>query len=234
MAKRRPGPDLDVPTPLNGPAGRWDRGIDSFVAADVDGDGETEIVIYNDTDLWTGVLKWQNGALGPIWMSPTPLPGPAGDWNRGIDGFVAADVDGDSQTEIVIFNNTDLWTGVLKWQNGALGPIWMSANPLAGPAGDWNRGIDAFVAADVDGSGDTAVVIYNNTDLWTGVLKWQNGALVPVWMAPTPLAGPGGDWNRGVDAFVAADVDGGSQTEIVIYNNSDLWTGVLQWDPLLT
>ena len=66
----------------------------------------------------------------------------------------------------------------------------MSGTPLAGPAG-MVRGIDGFVAADIDGDGQVEVVIYNNNDLWTGVLKWQNGALVPVWESGTPLAGPG-------------------------------------------
>ncbi|WP_300611801.1 alpha/beta fold hydrolase [Trebonia sp.] len=77
---------------------------------------------------FTGHAEHAAGLL-PVWMSGTPLQGPAGDWNRGVDGFVAADVDGDGETEIVIYNNTDLWTGVLKWQNGALGPIWMSPRP---------------------------------------------------------------------------------------------------------
>ena len=74
-----------------------------------------------------------------------------------------------------------------------LQPVWMSGTPLAGPAGDWFRGIDEFVAADVDGDGEVEVVIFNNADLWTAVLKWQDGALVPVWMSPSPLhvSGPG-------------------------------------------
>ena len=217
------------PSPLNGPAGGWNRGIDSFTAADVDGDGEVEIVIANNADDWTGVLKWQGGALVPVWMSPSPLNGPAGGWNRGIDSFTAADVDGDGEVEIVIANNADDWTGVLKWQGGALVPVWMSPSPLNGPAGGWNRGIDSFTAADVDGDGEVEIVIANNADDWTGVLKWQGGALVPVWMSPSPLNGPAGGWNRGIDSFTAADVDGDGEVEIVIANNADDWTGVLKW-----
>jgi hypothetical protein len=162
------------PSPLTAPDGsEWFRGIDAFVAADVDGDGHAEVVIYNNADLWTGVLKWQDGALVPVWMSPSPLHGPAGNWDRGVDGFVAADVDGDHQIEVVIFNDIDRWTGLLKWQDGALSPLWMTPTPLGGPAGDWDRGMDAFVAADVDGDGHAEVIIYNNADLWTGVLQWN-------------------------------------------------------------
>jgi hypothetical protein len=49
-------------------------------------------------------------------MKGYPLTGPGGDWNRGPkDVFFAADVDGDHQPEIVIYNNQTLFTGVLKW-----------------------------------------------------------------------------------------------------------------------
>jgi hypothetical protein len=124
------------------------------------------------------------------------------------------------------------FTGGSERASGLL-PVWMSPTPLNGPAGEWNRGVDVFVAADLDGDGEDEILIYNNNDLWTGVLKWQDGALVPIWMSPTPLDGPGGEWDRGVDAFVAADFGGGGQDEVVIYNNHDLWTGLVQWNPLV-
>jgi hypothetical protein len=39
--------------------------------------------------------------------NPSPLTGPAGDWDRIDDFLVAADVDGDTQIELVIANNSD-------------------------------------------------------------------------------------------------------------------------------
>ena len=55
VAGRRAGPGVDEPEPAgrSGP-GEWYRGIDGFVAADIDGDGQVEVVIYNNNDLWTG------------------------------------------------------------------------------------------------------------------------------------------------------------------------------------
>ena len=222
-------------SPLTGPV-NWDRTpADTLVVADVDGDGQAEIVIYYNfqaATCQTGVLKWQGGALVPVWRNTDGmLPGPKKTWDRGYpDVLVAADVDGDGQDEIVIYNNNDDWTGVLKWQGGALVPVWMVASPLVGPRQNWDRGDpDVLVAADVDGDGQTEIVIYNNNDDYTGVLKWQGGALVPVWMSGTPLVGPGHSWDRAGDSFVTADVDGDGQTEIVIYNNYDQYTGVLKW-----
>jgi C1A family cysteine protease len=218
-----------VASPISGPAGKWSRGPDVFTAADVDGDGHAEIVISNNVDGWTGVLKWTGKVLEPIWMIPSPISGPAGTWRRGPDVFTAADVDGDGHVEIVISNNADGWTGVLKWNGKALAPIWMVPSPISGPAGNWSRGPDIFTAADVDGDGHKEILISNNSDGWTGVLKWNGKALAPVWMVPSPIYGEVGNWSRGPDIFTAADVDGDKHTELVISNNTDHWTGVLKW-----
>ena len=74
------------PAPLGNPwdPGNWDLGpaftfggpnAATFAAADVDGDGQVEVVIFNNADLWTGVLKWQNGALVPL-ISPLQFIAP--------------------------------------------------------------------------------------------------------------------------------------------------------------
>ena len=54
-------------------------------------------------------------ALVPGWMAPGRIDGPAGTWIRGDDLLVVSDVDGDSHSELVIGNNANGWTGVIKW-----------------------------------------------------------------------------------------------------------------------
>lgn len=167
-------------TPLHGPNGNaWVRNTnDLFYAADLDGDGYEEILIACNSSRWTGVLKWQNRALQPIWMSPSPLTSPtAGAWNRGPDTFLAVDLDGDGRKEILVANNQDKWTGVLKWTGAKLEPIWMSPSPLHGPAGQWNRRDDSFEIVDFQGSNAIGV---NAIDGWYGILVWQHGELEPV------------------------------------------------------
>jgi hypothetical protein len=225
---------------LTGPVEDWFRaGDDHFLAADVDGDNQTEIIVYGDAVAWTGVLKWQDGALQPVWVNTSgTLTAPDGQvWTRdaGADWFAAGDLDGDRQQEVVIDNILEGWTGGLKWQGGALQPVWVNTSgTLTGPAGDWNRGdVDNFLPADVDGDRHVEVVIWAAKDYGdTGLLNWQNGGVQLIWKKGYPLSGPGGDWDRGPDdVFITADVDGDLQQEIVIYNVSDLWTGVLKWNP---
>ena len=224
------GPAWASPSPLNGPAGSWSRGDDRFVAADLDGDGRVEIVVANGKDGWTGMLRWDGAALGLAWASPSPLNGPAGEWKRGRDNFTAADVDGDGRAEIVVANSRDGWTGVLKWDGASLGLVSASARPQRGPARNWRRGRDRLIAADLDGDGQVEIVVANEADGWTSVLKWNGLALAPLWATPSPLSGPAGDWSRGDDDLIAADVDGDGRVEIVIANRKDGWTGLLRWN----
>lgn len=171
------------------------------------------------------MLKWQDGALQLIWQSDTPLTGPAGDWWRGpLDGFVSVDVNGDRQLEIGIAN-IDLWTGVLKWQDGALQPVWMSKDTGIG-----------YSYGDVDGDRQEEILSYKYTDNTIVLLKWQDGAMQPTWESGNPITGPAGDWSYGHwDVFLPADVDGDGHQEFIIHNtnldNPDLRTLVLKWNP---
>jgi hypothetical protein len=222
-----------VASPIPGPGGtHWSRGADTFTAADVDGDGKVEIIIANNSNGWTGVLKWVGSTLEPVWLTASPIPGPGGThWSRGADVFTAADVDGDGKAEILISNNSNGWTGVLKWTGSALEPVWLTASPIPGPGGThWSRGDDSFVAADVDGDGKVEIVVSNNGNGWTGVLKWNGSAMVPIWLVASPIYGPAGHWSRGSDTLIAGDVDGDQRVEIVIANDTNGWTGVLKWN----
>ena len=217
-------------SPLNGSVGNWKRGRDRFIAADVDGDGRIEVVIANMADGWTGLLKWDGAALALVWASASPLGGPAGNWKRGRESFIAADVDGDGQVEIVIASSTDGWTGVLKWDGTALALVWASASPLAGPSGNWKRGRDSLIAADVDGDGRVEIVIGSKADGSIGVLKWDRAALILMWASSHPTGRSAGSWSRGQDSLIAADVDGDGRVEIVVTSDADGRTGVLKWD----
>jgi hypothetical protein len=120
------------PSPIDG----WNRGADDvFYAADVDGGGQQEIVVFDNIDRWTGVFKWQGNALHTIWASPSPIDG----WNRGQDDqptFV--DLDADGCQEVVLMDPNDGWLGVLKWENGALHVAWASPSPLHGLVGNFD------------------------------------------------------------------------------------------------
>lgn len=215
---------------IQGTGMHWSRGIDTFHAADIDGDGRDEIVIANNQNGWIGVLKWIGSALAPVWMVTGRIQGNGMHWSRGSDLFYVADVDGDGLDEIVIVNNQNGWIGVLKWNGAALAPVWMVTGRIQGNGMHWSRGQDIFHVADVDGDGRDEILIANNQNGWIGVLKWNGTALSPVWMITGRVQGPGGHWSRGLDQLVPADLDGDGRDEIVISNIQSGWIGVLKWN----
>jgi len=100
-----------------------------------------------------------------------------GGWNRRPwDSWLPADVDGDGQQELVIWNNVDFWTGLLKWMNGALHLVWATASPVTGPQGQWNRRKDDSFGV-VSRNGTQAVSIANPSGGWHCFLVWNGSAL---------------------------------------------------------
>jgi hypothetical protein len=181
---------------------------------DLEGDGQVEQVLGDGNR--TRVIK--NGTV--IWDHTGWIDG----WNRGDnDAFYGADLNGDHKQQIVVANNVDRWTGILTWDGQALHLQWGSPSPLNGPAGGWNRGDDIIIVSDIDHDGADEIVVANNSSKWTGMLKLSGPGLQPIWMSPSPLTGPAGQWNRRDDAFRASS-DG-----VIVVDGPDGWHGMLKW-----
>jgi hypothetical protein len=176
----------------------WNRRPwDIFVAIDIDGDGREEVFIANNRDGWTGMLKWSQQALHCPWGSPSPLKGPAGDWNRrGSDTFTAVSWKG--APAIAVAHTSDGWYGVLAWLGDAIGPVQILQNPpgpiYANPVGvplrrfglgNWNGSLPAF---EVPASAAiTEVVLHEDSGVSAG------SALLAHNDAPTGFAVTGRD-----------------------------------------
>ena len=104
----------------------WNRrSWDIWTVSDIDSDGSDEIVIANNRDGYTGYLRWTAAALHCPWGSPSPLVGPAGEWNRHQnDKFSAIQYDGAPSISIENMDAGGLF-GILQYQsqNGALAPV---------------------------------------------------------------------------------------------------------------
>jgi hypothetical protein len=150
-------------------------------STDLNGDGQQETVQSTD-DNHTIVLR--NGVV--IWDHQGWIQG----WNRRPwDSFLAVDVDHDGCQEIIIWNNQNDWTGVLKWQVNELTLLWASPPPLSGPAGQWNRRASDEFSATVY-NGQIAVSIVHPEDGWHAILMWQTNALRPVLITQATVAVP--------------------------------------------
>ena len=121
-------------------------GAYSVFAADMDGDGDMDIVSASKED---NTIAWyeNNGAADPTWTAADIATSAAGAWD-----VYAADMDGDGDMDIVSASAND---DTIAWyeNNGAADPTWTAAD-IATSA---NNAYSVF-AADMDGDGDMDII----------------------------------------------------------------------------
>ena len=172
----------------------------SVYAADVDGDGDMDVLgAGNDDIAW-----WENtDGAGTVWTEHTV----DGDFYEAYSVY-AADVDGDGDMD-VLGAAYDVWSktandDVAWWENlNGSGTVW-TEHTIDNP----NGGAVSVYAADIDGDGDIDVLAaaYNIND----IIWWEN------------TDGAGTAWTEhlvdgnfdGAESVCAADIDGDGDMDI--------------------
>ncbi|MED5462432.1 MAG: VCBS repeat-containing protein, partial [Pseudomonadota bacterium] len=179
------------------------NGAYSVDVADMDGDGDLDIVSASDTD---NTIAWyeHDGAADPSWT--------AADIATNVDGargLSVADMDGDGDFDIVSAARDD---DAIDWfeNDGAADPTWTKANIATTADG----ALDAKVA-DMDGDGDMDIISASHLD---DTIAWyeNDGAADPTWTAANIAT----DADGAVD-LEAADMDGDGDMDIVAGSRLD-------------
>ena len=175
----------------------------SVYAADMDGDGDMDIVSAGFSD---NTIAWyeNNGAADPTWAAADIATSA-----NGAAGVFAADMDGDGDMDIVSASSND---NTIAWyeNNGAADPTWTAADIVT------NAGFARDIhAADLDGDGDMDIV---SADFGDNTIAWyeNNGAADPTWTAANIVTNA----NAPHSVFVA-DMDGDGDMDIVSADSGD-------------
>lgn len=145
--------EANIPGPgqANPPNSGWKRNaVDQFYVVDVDGDGNQGIFVVNPQDGWCGLWRWYwQGQFGLtyVWGSSPALQGPGAatppgtGWRIGQADHLLGGValTSSKASDIVVYNNNDLWTGIFEWTGNSYTYAWGSKGSMQGPAGNWNR-----------------------------------------------------------------------------------------------
>lgn len=203
------------------------RPHDQWLAADVDGDGRAELVVFNGRD-WSlpylGVYRSVPGGLAAIVRYDGAMPG----WTmRGHDRLALGDVTGDGRADLVVFNGQDWaipYLGVLGSSGNGFSRLARYAGSL--PGWTMRRG-DQYLVGDFDGDGRADVYVFNGTDwaiAYLGLLRSTGAGLQPVRRYDGVLPG----WHlRRHDRFQLAQPGSGAGTGLIVWNTSDWATGYL-------
>ena len=191
----------------------------SWLTADLNGDGEDEVVQLwnNHGHLGMIVYRWVGGAMKTLWIT--------GDIGQGAGAvsWLVGDVNGDGREEVIQQwnNNGQLGTIVYGWSGGAMKTLWST--------GDIGQGSGAltWLVGDVDGDGKDEIIQQwdNRGKRGTIVYGWHGGAMRTAWV--TDNIGQGSSavsWQIG-------DIDGDGKAEVVQHwnNHGKLGTIVYHW-----
>jgi len=173
----------------------------SLFAADVDGDGDLDLVSGDRLD---NHIRWHRND-GGSWVTATI------DSNaEAARSVFAADIDGDGDVDVLSASSDD---STIAWYENTAGDgsAWTARNI----ATDANRA-EAVFAADVDGDGDMDVLAASFND---DTIAWYENDGAP----------RGVPWNRnvisdqvsGANAVFAADIDGDGDVDVLSASNND-------------
>jgi len=181
-------------------------GAFSVFAADMDGDGDMDIISASYKD---DTIAWyeNNGAVDPSWTAANIAT--SADNARSV---FAADMDGDGDMDIVSASMSD---DTIAWyeNNGAADPSWTAADISTSA-----YGANSVYAADMDGDGDMDIISASTND----IIAWyeNNGAADPTWTAAID-----GEWIAtsadGATSVFAADMDGDGDMDIISASSND-------------
>jgi hypothetical protein len=134
-------------------------------AADVDGDGLDEIVLYSNGNAPV-VLKWNGTAFAIIAAASAPI----GDFYS-LFPFQS----GGTSAMLLEYDSPDSIVTVNAVQNSALSTLWTGVGSIPGSVGVSKS--DEFYIADVDGDGNDEVIMLSETDNWLFTVKWDGSEL---------------------------------------------------------
>ena len=187
----------DVPFPTEHNIDATFGGASSVFAADVDGDGDTDVLgaaLEDDDITW-----WENtDGSGTTWIEHTV------DANfGGAFSVFAADVDGDGDTDVLGAALGD--ADITWWENtDGAGATWTEHTVDANFIGAFS-----VFAADVDGDGDTDVLGAAEDD--NEIAWWENTDGAGAFSGRQTVDGTFG----GARSVFAADVDGDGDTDVL-------------------
>ena len=178
-------------------------GATSVFAADMDGDGDMDILSASQSD---NTIAWleNDGNVNPTWTAADI----ATSANRAYSVF-AADMDGDGDMDILSASTSD---NTIAWyeNDGNVNPTWTAAD-IATSA---NGAVTVF-AADMDGDGDMDILSASELD---NTIAWyeNDGNVNPTWTAADIATSA-----NGAQSVFAADMDGDGDMDILSASFND-------------
>jgi len=186
--------------------GVWDS---SIAFADVDGDGDPDVLLTGQNNSFEGISKLytNDGSGNYTEVTGTPFE------DVGYSSIAFADVDGDADPDVLITGGNNSFEGISKLytNDGSGNYTEVTGTPYE------DVGYSSIAFADVDGDGDPDVLLTGQNNSFEGISKLytNDGTGTFTELAGTPFESV---WRSSI-AF--ADVDGDADPDVLITGESN-------------
>jgi len=188
-----------------GTATNW---LFALTAADLDNDGDLDLITGGGTDNDYEVVAWQNGGSP---FSGGWAPATLGSSVANVQAVAAGDLDGDGDVDVVSGSESGEDYELIAWENTLLHrnmPFDGDGSPTGTSADD----INALAIVDLDGDGDPDVITGAGSDAAVNVVAWQNnGSPFDGTWSSSGLGAAGSD----VWAIAVGDLDNDGRPDVV-------------------
>lgn len=206
----------------------WQMGPgDRFFVGDFDGDGKSDLFVYNGTNWsskWFGMFR----STGTGFTLSTRLQNDLGGWQMGAnDQYHVGDFNGDGKADVYVFNGTNWpskWFGMFRSTGTGLTRSALYEGNLPG----WQMAAnDRHYVGDFNGDGKDDIYVFNGTNwsvTYLGMMASGGAGLNAVQVYNGSVPG----WQmRGGDTHHVADANGNGKADLVVFNASNWSTEYL-------
>lgn len=205
-------------------AGDWHFDRYPRVVADVDGDGDADIVGFGNRGVFVALSTGTGFSDPGIWLHDFSYNAEAGEWRVEKHPRVMADVNNDKRADIVGFHDEGVFVSLSTGANFTKPTLWVTDFGL--DAGDLQVDRHPRTMADVNGDGLADVVGFGNRGMFvalsTGTKFLHRGLLYRHFSYDQEAGG----WSVNEYLRTMADINGDGYADIVGFDNDGVWIAI--------
>ena len=202
----------------------WNVDLHPRVMADIDNDGEADIVGFGDAGVWTALGTGDGRFAAPHFV--LDRFGLAQGWNPTRDVRVLADVNHDGMADIVGFGETGVAIALASGGGGFRRPSRFVNN--FGAMQGWDASKHLRTLADINNDGVPDIVGFGNAGVWTALATGDGGFALPHFALDRFGIDQG--WNPARDVRVLADVNHDGMADIVAFGETGVAVALASGD----